>query len=102
MKHVTPSPSACQPVVRAHLAKVVGEVTRNSRSPDFESLEGLGCSIRERPKGLKARDMWKDYGTSGVQDSGRSHMWTVNMRSTPKCRRHQSDEVPKSSTSGMI
>jgi hypothetical protein len=64
--------ATCQPLVRARLAKVVGDVTGTPGVWDFGTPEDLGCSIVEGPKSLKAGAMWKAYGTSGVWDSGRS------------------------------
>jgi hypothetical protein len=63
---VTPGPSMCQLVLRARLAKVVGEVVRTPRVRDFRTPEDLECSIVERPKGLKVGATWQVYETSGV------------------------------------
>jgi hypothetical protein len=46
MCHPWPS-HVCQPLVRARLANVVGDVTWDSGSWDFGSSEDLGCSIVE-------------------------------------------------------
>jgi hypothetical protein len=54
----------CQSLVRA---KVVGEVTGTLGVRDFRSPKDLGCSIKERPKGLKVGATWKTYMTSGVR-----------------------------------
>jgi len=51
-------------ILRKSLAKGVGEVT--------ETLEGLGCSMVERSKGLKFRTTWNAYENLGVQDFRRS------------------------------
>jgi len=59
----------CQPLVCARLVEVVGDVTETPRLWDFETLEDIGCSNVERPKGPKDGAMWKD----GFQDSERSH-----------------------------
>jgi transcriptional regulator of NAD metabolism len=66
MTHVTPGTSTCQPVVRAHLAEVVGEVTRTIGVQDFGTLKGLGCSTVEKRKGTKARATWQTYRTLEV------------------------------------
>jgi hypothetical protein len=63
----------CQPLVRARLVRVVGEVTGTLRIWDFETLEDLEYSIVEIPKGPKAGATWQVYGTSGVWDSETSH-----------------------------
>jgi hypothetical protein len=63
---VTPSPSTCQPVVRAHLDKVVGEVIGTPGVQDFGTPKGLGCSMVEKRKGPKARATWQTYRTLEV------------------------------------
>jgi hypothetical protein len=63
------APSTCQPLLCAHLAKVVGEVTGTPRVRNFGTLKDLSCSIVERPKGPKDRSTWKAYETLGVRDS---------------------------------
>jgi hypothetical protein len=62
-----------QPLVRACLVRLVGEMTGTLRVWDFETLEDLEYSIVEIPKGSKAGAMWQAYGTSGVWDSETSH-----------------------------
>jgi hypothetical protein len=66
MTRVTPGPSRCQPVVCAQLAEVVGEVTGTTRVQDFKTPKGLGCSMVEKQKGLKARATWQNYRTLEV------------------------------------
>ena len=63
MTHVTHGPSTCQPVVCAHLAEVVGEVTGTTGVQEFGISKGLGCSMVEKQKCLKARATWKTYRT---------------------------------------
>jgi hypothetical protein len=69
--HVTPGPSTCQPLVRAHLAKVVGEVTGTPESFGTSGLqEDLGCSVIERPKRPEGRNhvaSLRDFGSSGLR-----------------------------------
>jgi hypothetical protein len=60
---VTPGPSMCHPVVRAHLVEVVGEVIGTTGVQDFGTLKGLWCSMVEKQEGLKARATWKTYRT---------------------------------------
>jgi hypothetical protein len=58
----------CHPLVRAHLAKVVGEVTKTLGVWDFETPEDLGCSILERsesPEGWSGGHMWHQIRYSG-------------------------------------
>jgi hypothetical protein len=59
----------CQPMVRSHLDKMVGEVKETHGVRDFGTLRDLGCSD---PKGPKVGTTWKDYETLGVRDSERS------------------------------
>jgi hypothetical protein len=60
--HVTPGPSTCQPLVRAHLA----EVTGTTGVQDFGTPKGLGCSMVEKRKFQKARATWQTYRTLEV------------------------------------
>jgi hypothetical protein len=50
---VTPEPSTCHPLVRAHLRNVASEGTRTPRVWDSETPKDLGYIIIESPKGPK-------------------------------------------------
>jgi hypothetical protein len=56
--------TACQPLVHAHLSKVVRDVIETSRVQDFITLEDLGCSSTKIPKDPKFGATWQAYGTS--------------------------------------
>jgi hypothetical protein len=70
---VTLTPPTCQFLVRARLAKVVGEVTGTLGVRDFGTPEDLGCSIIERPKRPEGRNHM-----ASLRDFRSSKLWKVS------------------------
>jgi hypothetical protein len=66
MTHVNPSPSTCQPMVHAHLAKVVDEVTKTLR---VQRICGVALERDTKgPEGQSHVESLLDFGSSGLQE----------------------------------